>query len=82
DILHSLDFVANIFPLHDKEEIKLIEHDWFKSIRSIFQPRDIHKIRNYFGENVAFYFAFLEFYTYALIPTAILDIALVHIEEF
>ncbi|CAF0837646.1 unnamed protein product [Rotaria sp. Silwood1] len=74
DILHSLDFVANIFPLHDKEEIKLIEHDWFKSIRSIFQPRDIHKIRNYFGENVAFYFAFLEFYTYALIPTAILGL--------
>ncbi|CAF3881681.1 unnamed protein product [Rotaria sp. Silwood2] len=72
DILRDLDFIANIFPLHDKEEIKLIEHDWFKSMRSIFQPQDIHKIRNYFGENVAFYFAFVEFYTYALMPTAVL----------
>ncbi|CAF2102384.1 unnamed protein product [Rotaria magnacalcarata] len=72
DILHSLDFIANIFPLHDKEDIKLMEHDWFKSIRAIFKPQDIHRIRNYFGENVAFYFAFLEYYTWALVPTAIL----------
>lgn len=32
----------------------------------------VDKVRNYFGENVAYYFAFLEFYTKALIPTALL----------
>ncbi len=32
----------------------------------------LDKVRDYFGENVAFYFAFLEFYTKALIPTSIL----------
>ncbi len=32
----------------------------------------LDKVRNYFGDNVAFYFAFTEYYTKALIPTAIL----------
>jgi hypothetical protein len=32
----------------------------------------LDKVRNYFGDNVAFYFAFLEYYTKALIPTSIL----------
>ena len=78
----------HIFPLHDKEDIKLIERDWFMSKDSLFKSQDIRKrmerirldwegfcldkVRNYFGENVAFYFAFLEFYTKALVPTAIL----------
>lgn len=32
----------------------------------------LDKVRNYFGENVAFYFAFVEFYTKALVPTTII----------
>ncbi|CAF0803540.1 unnamed protein product [Rotaria sordida] len=71
-LLRDLDFVISVFPLHDKEAIKLMEHDWFMSTHSFFKSQDIHKIRNYFGENVAYYFAFLEFYTKALIPTSIL----------
>ncbi|CAF3286759.1 unnamed protein product [Rotaria sp. Silwood2] len=71
-LLRNLDFVISVFPLHDKEDMKLIERDWFMATYSSFKPQDIHKVRNYFGENVAYYFAFLEFYTKALIPTAIL----------
>ncbi len=37
-----------------------------------FDQLFLDKVRDYFGENVAYYFAFLEFYTKALIPTAIL----------
>ncbi|CAF1634206.1 unnamed protein product [Adineta ricciae] len=75
-VLRDLNFIVNFFPLHDKEDIKLMEYDWFKSKTSIIKSQDIHKIRNYFGDNVAFYFAFLEFYTKALIPTSVLGILL------
>ncbi|CAF1291293.1 unnamed protein product [Adineta steineri] len=75
-LLRDMDFIVSIFPLHDKEDIKLIEHDWFMSKDSLFKSQDIHKVRNYFGENVAYYFAFLEFYTKALIPTALLGLIL------
>ncbi len=87
-LLRDLDFVVSVFPLHDKEDIKLIEHDWFMSKDALFKSQDIRrriqtinliiifshldKVRNYFGDKVAFYFAFLECYTKALIPTAIL----------
>ncbi|CAF1311319.1 unnamed protein product [Adineta steineri] len=75
-LLRDMDFIVSIFPLHEKEDIKLIEHDWFMSKDSLFKSQDIHKVRNYFGENVAYYFAFLEFYTKALIPTALLGLIL------
>ncbi len=42
-ILRSLDFFVNIFPLHDKEDIKLIERDWFMSKDSLFKSQDIRK---------------------------------------
>ncbi|CAF1211313.1 unnamed protein product [Adineta ricciae] len=74
NLLDSLDFLVSAFPLHDKEDIKLIERDWFMSKDALFKSQDIHKVRNYFGENVAYYFAFLEFYTKALIPTALLGL--------
>lgn len=43
-----------------------------KDQNRLFKTCSLDTIRNYFGENVAFYFAFLEFYTKALVPTAIL----------
>lgn len=40
-ILSDLNFLVNFFPLHDKEDLKLIAHDWFKSKYSIFKSQDI-----------------------------------------
>jgi hypothetical protein len=42
-VLRNLDFIVNVFPLHDKEEIKLIERDWFMSKGSLFKSQDIRK---------------------------------------
>jgi hypothetical protein len=42
-VLRSLDFLVNIFPLHDKEEIKLLERDWFRSKDSFFKSQDIRR---------------------------------------
>jgi len=42
-LLRDLDFIVNVFPLHDKEDIKLIERDWFMSKDSLFKSQDIRK---------------------------------------
>jgi hypothetical protein len=42
-LLRDLDFVISVFPLHDKEDIKLIERDWFMSKDSLFKSQDIRK---------------------------------------
>lgn len=42
-ILRDLDYIVHIFPLHDKEDIKLIERDWFMSKDSLFKSQDIRK---------------------------------------
>jgi hypothetical protein len=42
-LLSNLDFVVSVFPLHDKEDIKLIERDWFMSKDSLFKSQDISK---------------------------------------
>ena len=42
-LLRELDFLVSVFPLHDKEDIKLIERDWFMSRDSLFKSQDISK---------------------------------------
>ena len=42
-LLNDLNFIVSIFPLHDKEDLKLIERDWFMSKDSLFKSQDIRK---------------------------------------
>ncbi|XP_048367532.1 anoctamin-10 isoform X2 [Sphaerodactylus townsendi] len=64
--------LVNIFPLHDTEELKKLGHTWYGQLKIRYQPLD--EICNYFGETIAFYFAFLEYFTFALIPMAVIGI--------
>lgn len=68
--------VHAVFPIHDKERLKFLETIWYKNAESMkllhFIPID--EIRNYFGESVAFYFSFFEYYTKWLIPLAVIGL--------
>ncbi|XP_025027197.1 anoctamin-10 isoform X2 [Python bivittatus] len=64
--------LLQIFPLHDTDHLKKLGHIWYEQLKIRYQPLD--EIRCYFGETLAFYFAFLEYITFALIPMAIIGI--------
>ncbi|XP_021381563.2 anoctamin-10 isoform X2 [Lonchura striata] len=64
--------LVQIFPLHDREELKKLCHSWYGRVKIGYQPLD--DIRCYFGETIALYFGFLEYFTFALIPMAVIGI--------
>ncbi|NXX04323.1 ANO9 protein, partial [Larus smithsonianus] len=54
------------FPLHEKEEVREFLKERWARWRDIFSQQPIEKIRCYFGEKMALYFAWLGWYTYLL----------------
>lgn len=70
--LQSKGVLVQYFPLHNKEDLKRLSFSWYKKIKLSFQPLD--DIRCYFGEGLALYFGFLEYFTFALVPMALIGI--------
>ncbi|KAG1940141.1 anoctamin-10 [Pimephales promelas] len=70
--LQSKGVLVQYFPLHSKEDLKRLSFSWYQKIRLSFQPLD--DIRCYFGEGLALYFGFLEYFTFALVPMALIGI--------
>ncbi|KAM7084506.1 anoctamin-9 isoform 2-T2 [Molossus nigricans] len=59
------------FPLHKgQEKLKKKWAQW----RNMVHEQPIDDIRNYFGEKVALYFAWLGWYTYMLVPAALVGL--------
>ena len=63
--------VEHFFPLHEPEQLQHLIAVWVHNA-SIKQPLDL--IREYFGTEIAFYFAWLGYYTYWLIAPTVLGL--------
>ncbi|XP_075896908.1 anoctamin-10 isoform X3 [Nelusetta ayraudi] len=70
--LQSKGILIQMFPLHHQDELKRLSFSWYKKVKLSLQPLDA--IRHYFGEGQALYFGFLEYFTFALIPMAVVGI--------
>ncbi|KAF7266321.1 hypothetical protein GWI33_020349 [Rhynchophorus ferrugineus] len=65
--------ITKVYPLHDDEELKKLSGSWYMSGHAtLTQPID--DIKQYFGECITMYFAFLEYYTRFLIVPVILGL--------
>ncbi|XP_031240524.1 anoctamin-9 isoform X2 [Mastomys coucha] len=62
-----------MFLLHKGEEEQHLKKTWARW-RNMFQPQPIDTIREYFGEKVALYFTWLGWYTYMLVPAAVVGL--------
>ncbi|KAG7468363.1 hypothetical protein MATL_G00142190 [Megalops atlanticus] len=61
------------FCLHEKKEQKELRKRWARWT-ACFQGQPIDDVRKYFGEKVALYYLWLGWYTYLLIPPAIVGV--------
>ncbi|KAL2093683.1 hypothetical protein ACEWY4_010995 [Coilia grayii] len=72
--LQKAGLVVDILPLHNRKQIATLRKEWYSHTKLWGQPLDC--IQSYFGDSIAFYFSFLDFYTLALIPMALLGVVL------
>ncbi|XP_056142164.1 anoctamin-10 [Lampris incognitus] len=70
--LQSKGILIQVFPLHEREELKRLSFSWYQKVKLSFQP--LNDIRHYYGEGLALYFGFLEYFTFALIPMALIGL--------
>ncbi|XP_037623803.1 anoctamin-10 [Sebastes umbrosus] len=73
--LVSAGVIVDSFPLHNPDQLKDLSEAWYSG-NQLAQPLDA--VNGYFGSSVAFYFSFLDFYTWSLLPPAILGLAITY----
>ncbi|KAA8592026.1 hypothetical protein FQN60_017400, partial [Etheostoma spectabile] len=71
--LVSAGVVVDTFPLHNPTKLRDLSNAWYSG-NQLAQPLD--SVNGYFGTPVAFYFSFLDFYTWSLLPPAILGLSI------
>uniref|UniRef100_A0A0X3QE59 Anoctamin n=1 Tax=Schistocephalus solidus TaxID=70667 RepID=A0A0X3QE59_SCHSO len=70
-VLLSAGKIQSIFPLHNRETLNVLLHTWVGGFKH-HQPIDL--VEEYFGMQIALYFAWLSHYTKALIFPAVFGI--------
>lgn len=73
--LGSAGVIVDTFPLHNPDKLKDLSEAWYSG-NQLVQPLD--SVNGYFGSSVAFYFSFLDFYTWSLLPPAILGLSITY----
>jgi len=71
--------LLNIFPLHEWDKLQELHDKGWNSLnwRSVFRwpsGRNTHEVRDYFGEEVAFFFHWFTFYVRSLSAVAVMSI--------
>ncbi|XP_017329518.1 anoctamin-10 [Ictalurus punctatus] len=70
--LQKAGVIQDVFPLCDEKKLNALGKDWYLKKSLWGQP--LESIHAYFGGSIAFYFSFLDFYTWALVPPAVLGV--------
>lgn len=73
--LQSAGVIKDTFPLHHYTKLKDLSDAWYSG-NQLSQPLD--SVNGYFGSSVAFYFSFLDFYTWSLLPPALLGLLITY----
>lgn len=73
--IQSKGIISNVLSLHRKRQRNYLLETWAKN-RNPIKKQDIEKIRVYFGEKVAMYFAWIEFMLIFLWPFAVISLVL------
>ncbi|KAM8893023.1 anoctamin-10 [Spinachia spinachia] len=73
--LGSAGVIVGMLPLHNPDKLKDLGKAWY-SANQLAQPLD--SVNGYFGNSVAFYFSFLDFYTWSLLPPAVLGVCITY----
>lgn len=71
-------WIHDMFPMHDNELTDKLISKWIASWRvvALVDKKILKQLRSNFGEKVAYYFAFFDYYNRALLPIAVLGVVL------
>lgn len=73
--LSAAGVIVDMFPLHNQDQLKDLSEVWYSG-NQLAQPLD--SVNSYFGSSIGFYFSFLDFYTWSLLPPAILGLCIAY----